>query len=186
MNDDFLGRCCRIVWLCAALASASPVARAMAQTPPSPGQPPPASAEAPGVTPGELQDLFDSYVMMQAQRQLRLTDAQLPQFVLKLKALQMTRRRADMQRLRIVQELRRLTLPANDRADEGQIRERLKDLEDLEARSAIEIRQAQVNLDQVLDVRQQGRFRVLEEQIERNKVELMMRARQQANRRRNQ
>jgi hypothetical protein len=153
---------------------------------PAAAQAPPAPPEAPNVTPGELQDLFDSYVMMQAQRQLRLTDAQLPQFVIKLKALQMARRRADVQRLRLVQELRRLTMPANEKVDEGQIRERLKDLEDVEARSAIEIRQAQVNLDQVLDVRQQGRFRVLEEQIERNKVDLMMRARQQANRRRNQ
>jgi len=178
MNDDLLG-CVRALWLCTALAAVAPVTTATAQ-------PQAAPTEAPNVTPAELQDLFDSYVMMQAQRQLRLTDAQLPQFVIKLKALQTVRRRADVQRLRIVQDLRRLTMPANEKVDEGQIRERLKDLEDLEARSAIEIRQAQANLDQILDVRQQGRFRVLEEQIERNKVDLMMRARQQANRRRNQ
>ena len=41
------------------------------------------------------------------------------------------------------------------------------------------MRKAYVALDEVLDVRQQARFRVLEEQIERRKIELLMRARQQ-------
>jgi hypothetical protein len=40
-------------------------------------------------------------------------------------------------------------------------------------------------LNQVLDTRQQARFRLLEEQMERRKLELLMRARQ-ANRPRNQ
>jgi hypothetical protein len=34
-------------------------------------------------------------------------------------------------------------------------------------------------LNQVLDVRQQARFRVFEEQMERRKMELLMRARRQ-------
>ena len=40
-------------------------------------------------------------------------------------------------------------------------------------------------VDQVLDLRQQARFRVFEEQMERRKVELLLRARQ-ANRPRQQ
>ena len=46
------------------------------------------------------------------------------------------------------------------------------------ATAAAEIRQAQNDLDEVLDVRQQARFRVFEEEIERRKVELVVRARQ--------
>ena len=41
------------------------------------------------------------------------------------------------------------------------------------------MRKAYNALDEVLDVRQQARFRVFEEQIERRKIELLMRARQQ-------
>ena len=40
-------------------------------------------------------------------------------------------------------------------------------------------RQAMEGLNQVLDLRQQARFRVFEEQMERRKVELLMRARRQ-------
>jgi hypothetical protein len=144
-------------------------------------QPPPQSDQANGqvnVTPAQIQDLFESYVMMQAQRQLRLTDQQLPQFIIRLKALQNTRRRAENQRLRLLQELRQLT-QAEDKVDEAQVRDRLKALDDLEMSSSTEIKQAQANLDQVLDVRQQARFRILELQIERNKIDLVVRARQQ-------
>ena len=41
------------------------------------------------------------------------------------------------------------------------------------------MRKAYNALDEVLEVRQQARFRVFEEQIERRKIELLMRARQQ-------
>jgi hypothetical protein len=41
------------------------------------------------------------------------------------------------------------------------------------------MRKAYNGIDEVLDVRQQARFRVFEDQIERRKIELMMRARQQ-------
>ena len=147
-------------------------------------QPPPGSgAVQQDVAPADLQELFDSYVLMQAQRQLQLTNEQLPQFILRLKALQTVRRRAENQRRRMIQELRRLTQNADDgRIDEAQVRERLKTLDDLRDRSAVEIKQALADVDQVLDLRQQARFRVLEQQVEGNKIELMMRARQQANR----
>ena len=59
------------------------------------------------------------------------------------------------------------------------IKERLTALQELESRTAAEMRKAYNALDEVLDVRQQARFRVFEEQIERRKIELLMRARQQ-------
>jgi hypothetical protein len=48
----------------------------------------------------------------------------------------------------------------------------------LEAQSAAELRRAYDGIDEVLDVRQQARFRVFEEQIERRKLDLISRARQ--------
>ena len=48
----------------------------------------------------------------------------------------------------------------------------------------MDVRDALAGIDQVLDVRQQVRFRLFEEQMERRKVDLLMRARQ-ANRQRN-
>jgi len=159
----------------------SPVLLAAQQQAPPPGPPPGGPGSAGRVTPAQLQELFESYVMLQAQRQLQLTDQQLPQFIIKLRTLQMARRRADNQRFRILQQLRQLT-QGDGALDEGQVRDRLRALDDLETTSASDIKQAQISLDQVLDLRQQARFRMLEEQVERNKVELLMRARQRGGR----
>jgi hypothetical protein len=81
----------------------------------------------------------------------------------------------------MLQELRRLSQGGQDEP----LRTQLKALADLDARVTTEVRQAVDGVDQVLDLRQQARFRLFEEQVERRKVELLMRARQ-ANRPRNQ
>ena len=62
--------------------------------------------------------------------------------------------------------------------DEAQIRERLKALQELDTRSAADVKKAYEAIDQVLDLRQQAQFRVFEELMERRKLELVMRARQ--------
>jgi hypothetical protein len=122
-------------------------------------------------------------VIIQAQQDLGLSDEQYPKFVSRVRALQDLRRRAENERGRILQELRRITSSPN--TDDALIKPRLKALDDLEARSATEVRTAMEAVDQVLDLRQQARFRVFEEQMERRKVELLLRARQ-ANRPRQQ
>ena len=60
---------------------------------------------------------------------------------------------------------------------EAQIKDRLKSLDDLETRSDGEVRKAYDAINQVLDVRQQAKFRVFEENMERRKLELVTRAR---------
>jgi hypothetical protein len=143
--------------------------------------PPPAIEN--GVSPAEIQRLFNAYVVMQAQQALQLTDEQYPKFLKSVKALQAARQRGLIERGRILQELRRL---ANaPQVDENQAHSQLKALGDAEARTAADVREAMSGVDQVLDVRQQMRFRLFEEQMERRKVELVTRARQ-ANRPRNQ
>jgi len=143
-------------------------------------RPAPAQGQAAGVSPVELQQLFDAYVMMQAQESLKLTESQYPQFLPRLKALQETRRRHQMERARIVQELRRLTQGEDDAANRERITERLTALKELETKSAAEVAQAVERLDEVLEPVQRAKLRILEEQMERRKLELLMRARQAA------
>lgn len=143
---------------------------------PAAAQRPLRGAQTPdGVTPAEIQRMFDAYALLQAQEQLRISDAQYAQFLIRFKALQDVRRGAARQRARVVMDLQRLVNEAQ--TDESQIKERLKMLEDLDARSQADARAAYDGVDQVLDLRQQARFRVFEEQMERRKLELVTRAR---------
>jgi hypothetical protein len=127
------------------------------------------------VTPFELQRLFDSYALVQAQEILKLNDEQYARFLPRFKALQDTRRQALQQRTRIVNVLRRLV---NENQPDDQIKDALKQLQDIEDRGVAETRKAQDAVDQVLDLRQQAKFRIFEEQMERRKLELVTRARQ--------
>ena len=113
---------------------------------------------------------------MRAQQELQLTDEQFPQFLTKVRSLQEVRRRGLGERGRILQQLRRLSQDAT--ADDTDLRSQLKALADLEGRSAEELRRAGDAVDQVLTIRQQARFRLFEEMMERRKVDLLMRARQ--------
>lgn len=141
---------------------------------------PEAMAQAGDMSPGEIQKLFDAYLVMDAQQALQLSDQQYPQFLSRLRTLQETRRKNQQERNQLMNQLQRLTNPrAQVRGDEAMIKERLAGLQELESRNAAEMRKAYSALDEVLDVRQQARFRVFEEQIERRKIELLMRARQQ-------
>jgi hypothetical protein len=150
-----------------------------------PQGPPPGGGPLPGLdngdmTPGEIQKLFDAYLVMEAQQALELTDQQYPQFLTRLRALQDTRRRTTQERNQLMAQLQRITNPRLPKpADDGEIKSRLTALQELESRTAAEMRRAYNALDEVLEVRQQARFRVFEEQIERRKIELLMRARQQ-------
>lgn len=181
-----------LLLVAALIVAAGGIARAQEVAPqqvqqPAPATPGPGQQEIPGLneslTPGEIQRLFDAYLIVEAQRFLNLTDAQYPQFLVRLKTLQDTRRRNQQQRVQLMGELQRLTNPRNAAVlrpgDDATIKERLGTLQELESRTAAEMRKAYNGLDEVLDVRQQARFRVFEEQIERRKIDLLMRARQQ-------
>jgi hypothetical protein len=133
------------------------------------------------VSTAELVNMLDTYAIVQAQRELTLTDTQYAQFVTRLKRLQETRRRNQRTRNQLLQELRKLSGPqAPTPVDEGALRERLRTLREHDDRSAAELRKAYDSLDEVLDVRQQARFRIFEETIERRKLDLVVRARERA------
>lgn len=172
------GRCtlrlsARIVVI-AALLQASAFAGQGGQAPLPPG--------SPEMTPFQLQQLFDAMLVMQAQQELSLSETQYAQFLTRLRVLQDSRRRYQVERTRLINELQRLTNPrvARPNVNEAMVKERLMALQELESRHAAEARRAYNGIDEVLDVRQQARFRVFEEQIERRKLDLLVRARARA------
>lgn len=126
--------------------------------------------------PAEIARLFDAYAVMQAQEKLGLSDEQFGPFVTRLKALQDARRRQVRERFQAVQELRRmLESPA---VNETTLREKLDALAKLDVTAQAETAKASAAVDELLDVRQRARFRVLEQQLELRKLELVGRARQ--------
>jgi hypothetical protein len=143
-----------------------------------PGQGPDVPARPIG--PGEIQKLFEAYTVLQAQEALQLSEEQYGRFVTRLKVLQDTRRRHQQARNQLLGDLRRLTNPEAGAPDEALIADRLKAFRDEDERAAGEIRRAYVAVDETLDTRQQARFRLFEERMEQQKLELLMRARQNA------
>jgi hypothetical protein len=144
---------------------------------------PPQLQDVPAVRPigaGEIQKLFEAYTVLQAQDALQLSEAQYGRFVTRLKALHDTRRRHQQARNRILADLRQLTNPQSGTPDEAIVTERLKAIRDEDERAAGEVRKAYDAVDETLDTRQQARFRLFEERMEQQKLELLMRARQNA------
>lgn len=166
-----------LVW-----TDAAPTAQRQGMRPGGPGPggreggPPIAALDQPGVTPAQIQRMFDAWALVQAQEALKLEDQKYLPFLARYKALQDVRRQSQNERNRLHVELRRLV---NDAAsDENQIKERLKSLLDAEAREQTEIRKAYDGVDAVLEIRQQAKFRLFEEQMERLKIEMITKARQ--------
>jgi hypothetical protein len=140
-----------------------------------------APREEPGSrrAPAEVARLFDAYALVQAQDDLGLDEAQYAQFVGRYRSLLETRRRHALARLRLVQELNRLTRGARAPSDEV-LRGRLKALDDHDAKAAHSVATALAQVDDGLTLKQRARLRVLEAELERKKFELMGRARESA------
>lgn len=146
------------------------ISTATAQTPPAPDA-------APELRPGEVQGLFDAYVLVQVQDSLGLTEEEYTRLLPRLRLLQQVRRRTQQERVRLVNELRKLTDPKlPGPTEESVLQERLSAFQELESRSAAEIRRAYDGVDEALNPRQRARFRVFEENVERRKLQLLLRA----------
>lgn len=165
---------------------AGSVATTAAQPPGTPAQrpvPPAGRSEFEGdaLPDAALADMLDTYAIVRAQTELTIADDKYGTFAARLKKLQNVRRRNQRERQQLVRELFRMAGPrAPVPADETAIRNQLAALRDHDERAAVELRQAYEALDEVLDTRQQARFRMFEEQIERRKLDLLVRARARA------
>jgi hypothetical protein len=127
-----------------------------------------------GADPAELGRLFDAYTVMQAQEVLGLDEARFGPFVTRLRALQQMRRRHVRERAALMREMRKLL---QGTGNDVQLKDRLDALVRLEATIRADESKARDAVDELLDVRQQVRFRLLEQQLELRKLELVNRAR---------
>ena len=132
------------------------------------------------ITARQIQLWFEAFTVMQAQDALQLSEAQYGRFVTRLKALQEARRNHLATHQKIINDLRKLTNPQTGNNDEALITERLKALRDEDERAGTDLRKAYDGVDETLDLRQQARFRIFEDRMEQQKLELLMRARQNA------
>jgi hypothetical protein len=127
--------------------------------------------------------MLDTYAIFQAQRALAIADDKNGPFLARLKKLQDVRRKNTRLRQQMIRELNRLAGPRSQApGDDSTIRAKLAALREHDDRAAAELRQAYDALDELLDARQQARFRLFEEEIERRKLDLIVRARERANR----
>lgn len=130
-----------------------------------------------GLTPREIQMQFDAYVIAQAEGVLQISEEQYPQFVRRVRALQMARREARMRRNRLVAQLAQLARN-RENVDEARLAAATRAIDEHERATPGEIARAFASLDEVLTPWQRARFRVLEDQLEQKKLDMVLRARQ--------
>src|SRR5688500_6079217 len=130
-----------------------------------------------GLTPREIQAQFDAYFIGQAESVLQITDDQYGPFVRRVRTLQGVRREARVQRNRMLAQLAQM-LRQRDSADEARLAAAIKAVDDHERNTTLEVQKAFTAIDEVLTPWQRARFRVLEDQLEQKKLEMVIRARQ--------
>jgi hypothetical protein len=133
-----------------------------------------AQARGAGADPAELARLFDAYTVMQAQEVLELDDAHFGPFVTRLRALQELRRRHLRERAVVMRDMRQLLQATGN---DAQLKEKLDALGRLAVATHADEQKARDAVDEILDIRQRARFRLLEQQLELRKLELVNRAR---------
>ncbi len=182
----------RLLLAGALLAAGSGPLAAQTATPDQPSQaapgkgrrmPPAADAQAAGsgMSNEEVYTLLDAFVMARAQTALQLNDAQFSAFFQRMMRLQKLQAAHRRQRLRLLGELRQLVGPrASEGTDETSVAAKTKELDDAEAQMALDERKALADIDQVLQVRQRAHLRIFLEMMERQKLELLIKARQGA------
>jgi hypothetical protein len=171
----------RSLVLAAVLGLAAVGSVSAAQSPQRPAEPPaPPAVPGAAISAGQIQRWFEAFTVLQAQEALTLSETQYGRFVTRLKALQDARRKHQVARNQIMADLRKLTNPQTGSNDEASLAERLKALRDEDDRTAVDLRKAYEGVDETLDTRQQARFRIFEERMEQQKLELLMRTRQNA------
>jgi Spy/CpxP family protein refolding chaperone len=164
----------------ASVSAQTPPPQSGRQTPDRPaGKAGPRGPDGPGggLNLQTVQSWVDAWAMVEAQKDLALTDGQSPDFLAKMSRMQSTRRRHMMERQRLLREMGGLAFGGSQRPDDATLTEKLKTFDELTQRSAQEMRQLTQELDAILTPYQRVRFRVFEERIERQKIDMLMRVR---------
>ena len=127
----------------------------------------------------QVQAFIDTYALMQAEKELQLTAEQYPTFVQRLRHLHDVRRRAMGERRRALNELRGLMAGSGPARDDA-ITEKIRALDETTRRGLETIAKAFSDVDAGLTPFQRGRFRLLEERLERQKIEMLIKLGQAA------
>ena len=134
-------------------------------------------APNPAVALNTVQTMLDGYVLKQAQTALELSDAQWVAFFPKMDALQKLRREHQRVHNELIRQLNQAAPPpradAQEPADDATIAARIKAVDDAEAQMVTDERSALAAVDSVLTVYQRARFRVFEENMEKEKIRLI-------------
>jgi Spy/CpxP family protein refolding chaperone len=178
VTKKMFGLACAVVMVLGGVSTAT-AQDAMQGGPPRPSAqspPPQGGGEGLPANPAEVGRLFDAYALVQAQEQLGLDEDAFARFMPKFKVLIDARRRQLQERLRMMNALARLTRAATP--DEAALREHLRRLDEHDVSSSADVRKASEAVTSLLTPLQAARFRLFEEQMERRKLDLLMRARQ--------
>ena len=132
-------------------------------------------AARPGMPVPQLQAMFDAYALVQAQRALQLSGDQYDRFVSRMTRLLDVRRKHMQQRMRLLGELRRKWRPETEEAELVAL---TKQIDDLDMTFDTEQRAARRAVDEVLTPRQGAFLRFFEEDMERQKIDFIIRSRQ--------
>jgi len=121
-----------------------------------------------------VQDLLEGMEISNADKALQIDNQHYAEFIQRLRSLQRLRRQHQMQRQRLIGELRRL---ANQQppVEDALLESPTKRLDDFDKQAFQEIQNAYAQIDEVLNVRQRARFRLFEENMEQRKLEILTR-----------
>lgn len=144
----------------------------------NPKQLPPGPGPNDQFSPAYIQQMFDTMAIMEAERFLPLTPERSPAFVQRLRRLQEARMQGNRRRGRVMNELRSLVGPqASADVSDSVIDAKLKELAAADADGYAGIHKALDDLDVGLSPRQRARYRMLEEQVERRKIDFLTKVR---------
>jgi hypothetical protein len=130
------------------------------------------------ISPADVQSMFEAMTLLEADRFVMLTADQMPMFVPRLRRLQEARAQHFRRHNRAIAELRVMANPQTGKADDATIDAKLKELDTIEAESLAAVNKAMEAIDQLLSPRQRARFRLLEENIEKKKLDFLTKVRQ--------
>ncbi len=168
-----------LVLVCGCVGPASAAALEKRAAAPQTGAQAPAPPEQ-QVSTADIQTMFDAMTMVDAEKFVPLTPEQYPTFVQRLKRLQDARTLLNRKRNRATNELRAMVGQAAGKevaVDDAVVDAKLKELATVENEGRAAVAKAQDDLDLLLSVRQRARFRLLEENEERKKLDFLTKVR---------
>lgn len=128
-------------------------------------------SRTPSRTDRDIQGLMDAYVISKMQEALELDDEQFARMVVAQKKVQQRRRDFQRERRENLKELQRLVRTADSKDQE--IAALVEKLDSQRVDFVAATREDYRAIDEILSVRQRGRYRLLEVMLERRLQELM-------------